>query len=161
MKIETDVVMNRYKDSVFAVAFNICKNAADADDDVQETFIQYHLKNQKFDSENHIRAWLLRVAINKSKNIVHSFWRRRSVPLEEYMETLAFETPEAENLFTEVMKLPEKYRIVIHLFYQEDYCIREIAEILKLTKSNVKVRLSRGRSMLKDVLKEGWSDYDE
>lgn len=146
---------------MFAVAFNICKNAADADDVVQETFIQYHLKNQPFDSEDHIRVWLLRVAINKSRNIVRSFWRRRSVPLEEYMETLVFETPEAENLFAEVMKLPEKYRIVIHLFYREDYSIRDIAEILKLTESNVKVRLSRGRSMLKDVLKEGWNDYDE
>lgn len=74
------------------------------------------------------------------------------------METLTFETPESENLFETVMKLPEKYRIVIHLFYYEDYAIREIAEILHLSESNVKVRLSRGRVLLKQSLKEEWED---
>ena len=80
------------------------------------------------------------------------------MPLEEYIETLTFETPEAENLFEEVMKLPEKYRIVIHLFYYEDYTIREIAQIMNVTESNVKVRLTRGRRLLRNVLKEEWDD---
>ena len=74
------------------------------------------------------------------------------------METLVFETSEAENLFETVMQLPEKYRIVIHLYYYEDYAISEIANILKLTESNVKIRLSRGRGMLKETLKEEWND---
>ncbi len=78
--------------------------------------------------------------------------------LEDYMETLTFETPESENLFETVMKLPEKYRIVIHLFYYEDYAIREIAEIMHLSESNVKVRLSRGRALLRQILKEEWED---
>ena len=56
------------------------------------------------------------------------------------------------------MKLPEKYRIVIHLFYYEDYSVREIADILKLSESNVKVRLTRGRTLLRNVLKEVWDD---
>lgn len=76
------------------------------------------------------------------------------------METLTFETPESENLFETVMHLPEKYRIVIHLFYYEDYTVREIAGILKLSESNVKIRLSRGRALLRDALKEEWK-YDE
>lgn len=76
------------------------------------------------------------------------------------MENLTFEAPESENLFEEVMKLPQKYRIVIHLFYYEDYSIKEIAEILKLSQSNVKVRLSRARALLKESLKEEWN-YDE
>ncbi len=74
------------------------------------------------------------------------------------METLTFETPESEELFETVMKLPEKYRIVIHLFYYEDYTIHEIADILRITESNVKVRLSRGRGMLKEKLQEEWKD---
>ena len=74
------------------------------------------------------------------------------------METLTFPDPQSRDLFEEVMKLPEKYRIVIHLFYYEDYSVREIADILKLSESNVKVRLSRGRAMLKDSLKEEWED---
>ena len=110
-----DLGLEKYKDHLFAAAFNVCKNAADADDVVQDTFLQYHTTNRQFENEQHIRAWLIRVAINKAKNINLSFWRQKGVPLEEYMETLTFETPEAQTLFTEVMKLPEKYRIVIHL----------------------------------------------
>ena len=74
------------------------------------------------------------------------------------METLVFETPAAETLFETVMQLPEKYRIVIHLYYYEEYAVREIAHILKLSESNVKIRLSRGRAMLKETLKEDWDD---
>lgn len=158
MRIATEVLVEKYKDHLFAAAFNVCKNAADADDVVQDTFLQYHITNRQFENEQHIRAWLIRVAINKSKNINLSFWRQKGVPLEEYMETLTFETPEAQTLFTEVMKLPEKYRIVIHLFYYEDYTIREIAKIMNVTESNVKVRLTRGRRLLRNVLKEEWEN---
>ena len=158
MRIATEVLAEKYKDHLFAAAFNICKNAADADDVVQDTFLQYHTTNRQFENEQHIRAWLIRVAINKAKNIYLAFWRQKGVPLEEYMETLTFETPEAQTLFTEVMKLPEKYRIVIHLFYYEDYTIREIAKIMNVTESNVKVRLTRGRRLLRNVLKEEWEN---
>lgn len=64
----------------------------------------------------------------------------------------------SKGLFEEVMKLPEKYRVVVHLFYYEDYSIKEIAKILRTTESNIKVRLSRGRVKLKDALKEDWED---
>lgn len=158
MKTETGAVMEKYKSRLFTAAFNICANAADAEDVVQDTFIQYHTTDTDFTDEQHIRAWLLRVAINKAKNVTMSFWRRRGVPLEEYAESLVFPTPEAGDLFEQVMKLPEKYRIVIHLFYYEDYSVREIAEILRITESNVKVRLARGRKALKNALQEVWTD---
>lgn len=74
------------------------------------------------------------------------------------METLPFPDSQSMSLFEEVMKLPDKYRIVIHLFYYEDYTVREIAEILKLSESNVKVRLSRGRTLLRETLKEEWEN---
>lgn len=161
MRIETNVIMDKYKDNLFSAAFHVCQNAADADDIVQETLIQYHTSSKQFDNEQHIRAWLIRVAINRAKNVTMSFWRRASVPLEDYMEILAFETPEAKDLFKEVMKLPEKYRIVLYLFYYEEYAIKEIAEILKTSEGNVKVRLTRGRKLLKKVLQEEWNDDDE
>ena len=158
MRIETEVLIDKYKDNLFAAAFNVCKNAADAEDVVQETFIQYHTSSKSFESEQHIKAWLLRVAVNRAINVTRSFWRRRSVPLEDYAQTLAFETPEAGALFEAVMGLPDKYRVTVHLFYYEDYSVREISKILKVTEGNVKVRLSRGRKLLKKVLKEEWSD---
>ncbi|MCD7842005.1 MAG: RNA polymerase sigma factor [Lachnospiraceae bacterium] len=158
MKIPTEVLMERYRDNLFAAAFHICKNAADADDVVQDTFLQYHLSEKCFEDEQHIRAWLLRVAINRAKDINRSFWRRNRVSLDEYTETLPFKSTESENLFVQVMKLPEKQRIVIHLYYYEDYTVREIAEILNLSESNVKIRLMRGRKLLKQALKEEWDD---
>lgn len=74
------------------------------------------------------------------------------------METLTFPDSQSRDLFEEVMKLPDKYRIVIHLFYYEDYSVWEIADILKLSESNVKVRLSRGRALLRNSLKEEWEN---
>lgn len=116
------------------------------------------MHKKEFESEQHIRAWLIRVAINKAKNKNHTFFRRNSLPLENYIDTLTFESEESSELFETVMKLPEKYRIVIHLFYYEDYSVNEIADILKVTANNVKVRLSRGRMVLRNTLKEVWED---
>lgn len=158
MRQSVQELFEKYQNNLYAVSFNICKNAEDAKDIVQETFIQYYSLRKEFDNEQHIRAWLIRVAINKAKNINRSFWRKNKRPLEDYMESLTFETPESEELFETVMALPEKFRIVIHLFYYEDYAIREIADILKISESNVKVRLSRGRSLLKEKLQEEWED---
>lgn len=158
MRQEVQELVALYQDSLFAVAFNLCKNAQDAEDVVQDTFIRYYTLKKEFDSKEHIRAWLIRVAINRAKNVSRTFWRRNRISLQDYMETLTFETEESENLFETVMKLPEKYRIVIHLFYYEDYSVSEIAGILSLSESNVKVRLSRGRTLLRDALKEEWKD---
>ncbi len=135
-----------YQDNLFAVAFNICQNTQDAEDVIQDTFVQYYTTKKEFDSEEHIRAWLIRVAVNKAKNVTRTFWRRNKVSIEDFTEMLAFETPESETLFENVMQLPKKYRIVINLYYYEDYSVGEIAKILKLSESNVKTRLMRGRA---------------
>ena len=158
MRPALNELVGKYKNNLYAVAFNICKNPDDAEDAVQDTFVQYFSNRKEFETEEHVKAWLIRVAINKAKNINNSFWRRNKVTLDETMETLAFETEESKDLFETVMKLPEKYRIAIHLFYFEDYTVKEISEILKTSESNVKVRLSRGRNFLKETLKEGWEN---
>lgn len=160
MRIKTDILVEKYKNPLYAAAFSVCKNVSDAEDAVQETFIRYHSTNKEFENEEHIRAWLLRVAINQAKNISRALRRRVLVPLEDYIESLPFPSPEDRGLFETVMALPEKYRIVLHLFYYEDYPVKEIASILSLSESNVKVRLSRARAMLREILKEGWSEND-
>lgn len=158
MKESVDVLIDKYKNNLFVIAFNVCKNIQDAEDVVQDTFIQYLSIKKDFKSVEHIRAWLIRVAINKAKNKNMAFFRRKIVPLEDYMGTLTFESEESSELFVTVMNLPKKYRVVIHLFYYEDYSIKEISDILKLSESNVKVRLSRGRMLLKNTLTEVWND---
>ena len=158
MRPPVERLIETYRDNIYVIAFNVCKNAQDAEDVVQDTFIQYIAIKKEFENEQHVRAWLIRVAINQAKNKNTAFFRRKTLPLEEYMETLTFESPEASELFETVMNLPEKYRVVIHLFYYEDYSVQEIADILKISAGNVKVRLSRGRMLLKNTLKEVWAD---
>ena len=158
MRLETQALAEQYRDRLFAAAFQVCGNAADAEDAAQEALLRYHLSDKEFENQEHIRAWLLRVAVNWAKNISRSFWRRNTLPLEEYMETLEFDCQESREIFREVMALPEKYRLVIHLYYYEDYSVQEIGRILGIRVSNVKVRLSRGRQMLKATLQEVWDD---
>ena len=158
MRMETQALAESYRDRLFAAAFQVCKNAADAEDAAQEALLRYHVSEKQFESGEHIRAWLIREAINCAKNASRSFWRRNTVPLEDYMETLEFDSGESREIFEAVMGLPEKYRLVIHLYYYEDYTVAEIAGILGLTQSNVKVRLNRGRKLLTTTLQEVWDD---
>ena len=137
MKPPLKMLIEKYRNNLYTAAFNVCKNAQDAEDVVQDTFLQYWSQKKEFETEQHIRAWLLRVAINKAKNKNNTFFRRNALPLEDYMETLAFQSEESSELFEAVMKLPEKYRIVVHLFDYEDYSVKEIADILTITPGNV------------------------
>lgn len=161
MRTDTGILVEKYKNALFAAAFSVCKNPQDAEDAVQEVFIKYHSMPKEFESEEHIKAWLLRLAINQARDISRSFFRKNSVALEDYMETLAFSTPEDAGLFECVMSLPEKYRVVLHLFYYEDYSVKEIAALLSVREGSVKTRLSRGRAMLREVLKEDWAEDDQ
>lgn len=154
MRLSADEAFRRYGDRVFSAAFSVCQNREDADDVVQDTFIKYYTRNEDYIDDSHLKAWLLRVAINCAKDITGAFWRRNRVSWEEYMEQLEFVQPEDKSLFQAVMELPEKYRLVIHLFYYEEYSIAEIAALLRSTQGTVKARLSRGRTLLKSMLTE-------
>lgn len=158
MRLSVDEVFDRYGDRIFRAAFSVCRNRADADDVVQDTLIRYNSLRKDFESEAHLKAWLLRVAINRAKDVVTSFWRRNRVPWEDAMNDLPFEEPADSRLFEAVMRLPEKYRVVIHLFYEEDYAVEEVARILRRPTGTVKSQLSRGRMLLKTMLEEEWND---
>ena len=156
MRITLSEVVERYQRNIYVAAYAIVRNSDDANDVVQDTFLQYYTKIRQFESEEHIKAWLLRVAINKATDMTRSFWRRfRSEENPDIHGTVQAILNERESLLNEaVMQLPLKQRIVIHLHYYEDYSIKEIADILGLTESSVKMRLMRGRENLRKVLKE-------
>ena len=97
MKRSVDDAFREYSDRVFTAAFQIWGNKADADDVVQDTFLKYHIKNQDYMDETHLKAWLLRVAINRARDITAAFWRRNRVSWETYMEDLEFAQPEDFN----------------------------------------------------------------
>lgn len=154
MRLTVEDAFQKYGDRVFSAAFSICRNREDADDVVQDTFLRYHIKNLQYMDETHLKAWLLRVAINRAKDITAAFWRRNRVSWEAYMEELEFTQPEDRSLFRAVMALPEKYRLVLHLYYYEECSIREIALLLHTGEGTIKSRLSRGRTLLKTMLTE-------
>ena len=158
MKLPAEEAFRLFGDRVFSAAFSVTGNREDADDAVQDAFLKYCTGNRDYTNEAHIKAWLLRVAINRARDIAGSFWRKHRVSLEDYMDTLEFSQPEDRALFEAVMKLPRKYRIVIHLFYYEEYAIGEISRILRCSPGTVKSQLSRGRKLLKSKLTEDWND---
>lgn len=147
-----------YMDNVFAVAFNYFRDPSEADDIVQEVLFKLLKSDVKFESDEHIRNWMLKVAVNQCRRVSVSSWFRKTMPLEEYAESLKYEDPEQSALFFAVMDLPKKYRIVIHLFYYEEYSTAEIAEMLRMNESTVRTRLRRARMKLKEVLKDGWEE---
>ena len=100
---------------------------------MQIALMKYFQAKKPFENEQHIRRWLIRVTVNECKRYLVSPWRRYTAPLEDYAETLGFETPEQSALFFAVMELPQKYRVPIHLYYYEDYSVREISEMLGYT----------------------------
>lgn len=83
MRPALNELVGKYKNNLYAVAFNILKNPDDAEDAVQDTFVQYFSNRKEFETEEHVKAWLIRVAINKAKNINASFWRKNKVTLDE------------------------------------------------------------------------------
>ena len=153
--------VEKYADTVYRVAFHSCRNPADSEDIVQNVFLKLYKETKEFESEEHLRRWILRVAVNESKKLIGSAWFRRRAPLEEFADTLEFETSEESELFFEVMALPRKYRVPVYLFYYEDYPIKEVAELCGLKESTVQTRLQRARAQLKSKLKQSTTTKTE
>ncbi len=146
---------DKYKNTVYSVIFNYVRNVDDATDLQQEVFIKLLSSDVEFENDEHIKAWLIRVAANMCKNHLRSRAHMSDGPLPE--DIPCDPTTEDGELLRMVMELPEKYRIPLHLFYYEDYSIKQIAEVLEAPEATIKIRLKRGRDKLKKVLrKEDW-----
>jgi len=141
---------------VLRLAVSHVGNRTDAEDVFQEVFIRLVRSMDKIQDEDHLRYWLVRATVNRCKSFHTSAPRRRELPVEELPETIAesyngpAETPATDAL----QNLPEKYRLPLHLFYFEDQPISDIARILESNEGTIKSLLSRGRSMLRESLKE-------
>lgn len=143
--------IKEYGDMVYRVAYNFVKNPVDSEDIVQETFLKLYRCGKIFENEEHIKAWLIRVAANHAKNHIRSTHISCRVELDENIPA-----PQSNDygLSAAMDSISEKYGIVIYLHYFEGYGTREIASLLRLTESNVKARLKRGREKLKAFLTE-------
>lgn len=150
-------IAQQYKDRLFAIAFHYCKNQADADDIVQTVLFKLYKSDKFFETHEHIRNWLIRVTINECKRLLLSPWQKRTAPLEDYAAS-TFSDPEESDLFMAVMALQTKYRMVVHLYYYEEYSTKEMAQILEISETAVQTRLLRARKKLKQSLQEAWND---
>ena len=159
----THEIVQRYESLVYGIAVTHTKCRGDADDVYQEVFLTYHRRQPEFNDEEHRRAWLITTTLNCARRSAQSSWRTRVVPLTPGVVvdtgadfTLA--TDEQNVLFRALRDLPETQRSVVYLFYFEDLPVARIAEVLDVEPGTVKVRLSRGRAQMSELLLGGLFD---
>lgn len=146
--------LNLFGDAVLRLAYSYLKTREDAEDVVQDTLIRLMQSGEIFENEEHMKAWMLRVAANLCKDILKSSRRQKEVAMVEgYEEGVEDEYNTGENdVMKAVMSLPEKYRSVIHLYYFEEYATKEIAVIMGKKEATVRSLLKRGREKLESIL---------
>jgi len=145
-------IYDMLKNSVYSVAYSYMQNLNDASDIMQETFIKLLESKQQFNNAEHMKAWLLRVCSNACKNVLRDRKNHGETPL--FDDVSVEEELRDDSVFEAVQRLPEKYRLPIHLFYYEDYSVKLISEVLSISESTAKVRLKRGRDMLRGMLEK-------
>ncbi len=152
--IDAEDVIREYTNMVYRVAMVRMQNQPDAEEIVQDTFlrlIKQIKKGYEFESREHLKAWLLKVAVNRGISVLTSAWNKKTEGLDSVHEA-AVEDKTDSYAYDYVMKLPEKYRIAIKLFYYEQLTTEQIAEIMKTKPSTVRSYLLRGREKLKSMM---------
>jgi len=140
--------VERYGDMLYRICMVMLRNSADAEDAVQETFIKYIKNLSQISDGEHEKAWLITVATNKCRDMLR-YQKRHFTESEELLDGYAV-TKEESGILDALMELPEKYKMVLTLFYVDEYKTEEIADIMGIGVSAVKMRLSRGRKLLEE-----------
>ncbi|MGN1224254.1 MAG: RNA polymerase sigma factor [Ruminococcus sp.] len=152
--------LTQYKDMVYRIAYTYLRNQADAEDISQETFLKFYQLSKPFSDAGMEKAWLIRVTINACHNLKKSTWYSRRAASKEIPEL--FTDPTDSLLYEEVFALPERYRVVILLYYYEEYSIQEIADLTGRNISTIQTQLARARKKLKLALTEqGRESYEQ
>ncbi|MGN0161019.1 MAG: RNA polymerase sigma factor [Lachnospiraceae bacterium] len=152
-KEEFAAFAEKYMDTIYRVAYSWTKNPDDANDVTQDVLIQLYKTTKEFESDSHLKNWLIRVTVNQCKMLFRSPWSKME-DINDYAETIGFEDESYLDLFQAVMKLDKKYRVPLMLFYYEGYSTAEISSILSVPEKTVSTRLYRAKAKLKDYLKE-------
>ena len=148
-------IAETYLDDVYRAVFCCCGNRENAEDAVQNAFLKLLRENEfKFNDDEHIKRWLITVALNECKNVWKSFWNRNKVSFDDLDTEPSYHDNIHEELIEALDKLPKNYRVVIHLYYYEEYSVKEIAAILGISESNVQIRLKRARDKMKVLIGE-------
>ena len=154
---ETVRAIERYSDTVRRLCAVHLKNDADTEDIFQTVFLKYVLSSVSFESEEHEKAWFIRVTINACKDLLKSFFRSHTVPLDEAAGYPAEPPPDYRDVWEAVFLLPQKYRDVVYLHYFEDYTAPQISRILGKNVNTVYTLLTRSKEMLRERLGGGYN----
>ncbi len=154
IKISCEQVVEEYGDMVYRIAISNAKNKEDAEDIFQEVFISLINNLNRIENEKHLKYWLIRTTINKTKNLHLCFWKKRvrlddGILDEAYIKSDDSFNDEINMLRNEIQALSEKQKSVIYLYYYEGYSVKEVSEILKISEGTVKSRLNSARNSLK------------
>ena len=149
---ETNRAIERYGDTVRRLCMIHLKNEADTQDIFQTVFLKYLLHDQPFESEEHEKAWLIRVTLNACKDLLKSFFRSRTVPLEELTAQAADLSDERREVLGAVLELPQKEREVVYLHYYEGYTAPEMGRLLGKNVNTIYTHLARARERLRERL---------
>ncbi len=152
---EFERLVKAYRATVFRLAYSIVKNREDADDITQDAFVKLYRSKEIFASDENVKAWLIRVTINLSKDLLRSAWFRHR---HELNDNIPCESAEEYDLLERVKQLAPEDSAVIYLFYYEGYSVEEIARMRNSTSSAVRTRLTRARKKLKAMLTSDTSD---
>lgn len=142
-------VVRKYSDTVTGVCLMRLKNMSDVEDCYQNTFLKFYTKSPKFEDEQHIKAWLIRVAIRECASYMRK--NRRQVPVESFFDESDSDNKDNLDISWALMKTPSKYRDVLYLHYCEEYKVKEIAQIIGAKENTVKSLLRRGREILRKI----------
>ena len=155
---QAERLANTYADAILRLSYAYLKNTQDAQDVCQTVFVRLLTEPREFESGEHERAYILRMAANACKDLLKSPWRRRTCDLEACAQVPAPETSDG-SVLAAVNQLPAHYRSVIYLFYYEGYQASEIGEILGVPTATIHTRLARGRARLRELL--GGTEYEQ
>lgn len=145
---EINAAIDRYADTVRRLCMIQLKNYADTEDIFQNVFLKYALSSRSFESPEHEKAWFIRVTINACKDLIKSFFRSRTVSLDQLMEQPGQLLEDHREVLEAVISLPRKYREVIYLHYYEGYTAPQISEILGKNTNTVYTLLARSKNLL-------------
>lgn len=156
MRIQEEMIYE-YSQIIYRIAYNYFGNREDAEDIMQEVIIKLLTANREFDSEEHIKNWIIRCSVNECHSLFRTAFRKRRASFDEdyaVLEDWDEDIGEMECVRQALQNTSPKYRVILYLYYYEEYSVKEIAEMLNRNESTIQTWLARGRKQMKEILKE-------
>ncbi|MBQ9384108.1 MAG: RNA polymerase sigma factor [Ruminiclostridium sp.] len=160
-KSDLEYYVGLYRKTVFAAALCYVRNSSDAEDISQDVFLKLFTCGMTFESDEHVKAWLIRCTVNRCKSLLRSYWYRFSEPLEKAENETYYDSGQTDGMLKLLRRIRKNNRITLYMYYYEGYSLDEIARILGISANTVSSRLRRGRSQLKRLLLDERNDLGD